>query len=105
MVIYVLLKKADIENNNSTSNQILSLFKLRPNYPCLNPSEKNWVYHGEYSSLTKECTRDDMRYEKIERFTTNLYDLYKENIILDSFPSYDVNELKKEKIYLWIFYD
>lgn len=95
------IKKGDIENNNSTSNQILSLFRLRPNYPCINPNEKNWVYHGNYSTFTKICTRDDIRYENIDKFTTNLYDLYKDNDILSSFPSYDVNELKKEKIYFF----
>ena len=95
------IKKADIENKNSTSNQILSLFRLRPSYPCMNPNEKNWVYHGDYSTFTKRCTRDDIRYEKIDQFNTNLYDLYKDNNILSSFPTYDVNELKKEKIYFY----
>ena len=77
------------------------MFRLRPNYPCINPNEKNWVYHGNYSTFTKICTRDDIRYENIDKFTTNLYDLYKDNDILSSFPSYDVNELKKEKIYFF----
>mgnify|MGYP006988908070 CR=1 FL=1 len=95
------ITKANIENNNNNSNQILSLFKIRPNYPCINLIEKNWIYHDDLSPLTKFCTKNDDRYEKIDKFNTNFYDLYKDNNILEVLPSYDENELKKEKIYLY----
>ena len=95
------ITKANIENNNNNSSQILSLFKIRPNYPCINPIEKNWIYHDDLSPLTKFCTKNDDRYEKIDKFNTNFYDLYKDNNILEVLPSYDENELKKEKIYLY----
>ena len=95
------IKKTDIKNNNENSSQILSLFKVRPDYPCINPNEKNWNYHGDLSPLTKFCTESDKRYEKIDKFNINLYDLYKENNILKTLPSYDENELRKEKVYLY----
>jgi hypothetical protein len=95
------LKIDDIRNNNSNNSKILSLFKIRPGYPCTNPNEKNWVYHGDLAPLTKICTEEDKRFEKIDKFNTNLYDLYKENNILTTLPSYNENELKKERIYLY----
>jgi hypothetical protein len=95
------IKRKDIENNNNTSEQILSVFKLRPNYPCVNPMEKNWIYHGDLAPLTKFCTKNDFRYEKIDKFNTTLYDLYKDNDILNILPNYDVDELKKENVYLY----
>ena len=95
------LSKADIENNNDNSSQILSLFRLRPNYPCLNPNEKNWIYYGDLSPLTKMCTNNDKRFEKIDKFKTNLYDLYNQNNILKTLPDYDENELKNETIYFY----
>jgi hypothetical protein len=95
------IKKADIENNNDNSNQILSLFRLRPNYPCLNPIEKNWVYHEDLWFLSYNCTKEDHRYEQINGYDTNLFDLYKENNILNILPGYDENILKTEKIYLY----
>ena len=95
------ITKADIENNDDNSTQILSLFRLRPDNPCLNPIEKNWVYHGDLWFLTQTCTNKDNRYEKIDNFVTNLYDLYKENNILNTLPNYDENKLKNEKIYLY----
>ena len=97
------ITKADIENNNDndTSNQILSLFRLRPNYPCLNPIEKNWVYHDDLWFLSYYCTKEDYRYEQIDKYNTNLYDLYIENNILNTLPSYDENILKNQTIYFY----
>ena len=69
------ITKTDIENNDDNSTQILSLFRLRPSNPCLNPIEKNWVYHGDLWFLSQTCTNKDNRYEKIDNFDTNLYDL------------------------------
>ena len=92
---------SNIENNNGNSSQILFLFRLRPDYPCINPNEKNWNYHGDLSPLTKLCTESDTRYERIDKFNTNLFDLYKENNILSTLPSYNENELRKESIYLY----
>ena len=92
---------SNIGNNNDKSSQILFLFRLRPDYPCINPNEKNWNYHGDLSPLTKLCTESDTRYERIDKFNTNLFDLYKENNILSTLPSYDENELRKENVYLY----
>ena len=92
---------SNIGNNNGNSSQILFLFRLRPDYPCINPNEKNWNYHGDLSPLSKLCTESDIRYERIDKFNTNLYDLYKENNILSTLPSYNENELRKESIYLY----
>jgi hypothetical protein len=92
---------SNIGNNNDKSSQILFLFRLRPDYPCINPNEKNWNYHGDLSPLTKLCKESDKRYERLDKFSTNLYDLYKENNILSTLPSYDENELRKERIYLY----
>jgi hypothetical protein len=95
------IKKDNIGNNTDNSSQILTLFKIRPNYPCIDPNEKNWNYHGDLLPLTKICTESDKRYERIDKFNTNLYDLYKDNNILTTLPSYDENVLKNESIYLY----
>jgi hypothetical protein len=95
------IKKDNIGNNTDNSSQILTLFKIRPNYPCIDPNEKNWNYHGDLLPLTNICTESDKRYERIDKFNTNLYDLYKDNNILTTLPSYDENVLKNESIYLY----
>ena len=98
---YCPIKKSDIEYDKNNSSQILYFFKIRPNYPCINPSEKNWVYNGDLSPLTKYCTKEDKRYERIDKFNTTLYDLYKGNNILEKLPSYDEKQLKNETVYLY----
>ena len=45
------------------------------------------------------CSSD--LYEQINGYDTNLFDLYKENNILNILPGYDENILKTEKIYLY----
>ena len=92
---------SNIGNNNGNNSQILFLFRLRPDYPCINPNEKNWNFHGDLSPLTKLCTESDKRYERIDKFNTNLYDLYKENNILSTLPTYNETELRNESVYLY----
>jgi hypothetical protein len=98
---YCFNEKTEMLTLPINDSQIVFLFRLRPDYPCINPNEKNWNYHGDLSPLTKLCTESDKRYERIDKFNTNLYDLYKENNILSTLPSYDENELRKENVYLY----
>ena len=102
----------DIENIFSPSNedssdrkniQILSIFKLSENTPCINPEETTWTYHYVLEPESQECITSikdkiyDNRYEKLTQFITTKYDLYKDN----SIKNYNIMESKTEKVYLY----
>jgi len=94
------------KNNNNENSQILSIFKITETKPCMNPNQKDWenVYKLEYP--VKKCTKVnnnlyDFRYEKLDNFITNKYDLYENNDIIHNYPSDSYRMLKLLKIYLW----
>ena len=99
------LNKNITENNNENS-QILSIFKITETRPCMNPNQKDWenVYKLEYPG--KNCTKVnnqlyDFRYEKLENFVTNKFDLYENNGIIQNYPSNLHSKLKDKKLYLY----
>lgn len=114
--------KEDLENffdighlgyNNSSDDeegQILSIFKINQNLPCLNPSEKFWDYHYILEPDNQRCKTEiknevyDKRYELLSNYTLSKYDLYKENSIMEKMPYIDeasLNKIKNDKVYLF----
>ena len=114
--------KEDLENlfdignlgyNNSLNeeeDQILSIFKINQNLPCLNPSEKFWDYHYILEPENQRCKTEiknevyDKRYELLSNFTLSKYQLYKENSIMEKMPYIDeasLNKIKNDKVYLF----
>jgi len=96
----------NITENNNENIQILSIFKITETKPCMNPNQKDWenVYKLEYPS--KKCTKVnnqlyDFRYEKLENFVTNKFDLYDNNGIIQNYPSNSYSKLKDKKLYLY----
>ena len=96
----------NITENNTENSQILSIFKITETRPCMNPNQKDWenVYKLEYPS--KKCTKVnnqlyDYRYEKLENFVTNKFDLYDNNGIIQNYPSNLHSKLKDKKLYLY----
>ena len=102
----------DIENIFSPSNsdsinrkntQILSIFKLSEDIPCINPEETTWTYHYVLEPESQKCISSikdkiyDNRYEQFTRFITTKYDLYSDNNI----KNYNIMESKTEKVYLY----
>ena len=72
----------------------------------MNPNQKDWenVYKLEYPG--KNCTKVnnqlyDFRYEKLEKFITNKFDLYDNNGIIQNYPSNLHSKLKNKKLYLY----
>ena len=96
-------------NNNNNNETIFSIFRLDQVNPCINVSQRNWVYYGDLIPFTMKCTYQikeelyDSKYEKISNFNISLYQLYKENFVLESLPNYYEYEylLKKEIAYLY----
>ena len=90
---------------NDDNNEILSIFKLDQKYPCMNSNHKNWNFNGDLQVYADECSNKirnelyDFRYKKIN-ITTNQYDLYKENDLLDDMEQFEINtdKLKNEKV-------
>ena len=96
----------NITENNTENSQILSIFKITETKPCMNPNQKDWenVYKLEYPP--KNCTKVnnqlyDFRYEKLENFVTNKFDLYDNNGIIQNYPSNSYSKLKDKKLYLY----
>ena len=68
---------------------------------------KKLEFYGRFTSVWRGTSKIkgelyDYRYKKIN-ITTNQYDLYKDNNILDSMEQMDfnINELKYEKVYFF----
>jgi hypothetical protein len=59
-----------------------------------------YIYQNDFLNETRKTIIKIIHF-KSDKFNTNLYDLYKENNILTTLPSYNENELKKERIYLY----
>ena len=59
-----------------------------------------YIYQNDFLNETRKTIIKIIHF-KSDKFNTNLYDLYKENNILTILPSYNENELKKERIYLY----
>ena len=124
------INKIDIENNKYDSNenffylssnkfyysnidtdgQILSIFKLSQNYPCINPAERHWDYYYFLEQKNKRCTTElkniiyDNRFELISNFTTKMYQLYLENSILGKLryiEEIDLNKIKNDNVYFY----
>ena len=94
------------KNNNTENNQILSIFKLTEYKPCWNPYEKMWKQDYDREFPFKKCSKInnniyDNRYEKLENFVTNKYDLYYDNNIINNYPKKTFSQLEKTKVYLW----
>ena len=79
-------------------------------YPYINPSEKCWEYYYEEEQESKKCETfikhnsilyDDFRNEKLYRFYTSKYNLYKSNFILEHIKNYNESELKSDYVYLY----
>ena len=95
---------------NNESEKIFSIFRLDQNTPCINISQKNWIYYGDLKPFSMKCTSKikdklyDFEYEKISNFNISLYQLYKENYVLESLPNYYEYEylLKNKMVYLYI---
>ena len=94
-----------LDKNNTENSQILSIFKITETIPCMNPNQKDWenVYLLEYPA--KVCTKVndivyDIRYEKLDNFVTNKYNLYASNDIIYDYPSNIYWRLEETKIYL-----
>ena len=81
-----------------SDNQILSIFKLSEDTPCLNPKEKTWKYHYKLEPKSKNCItkindqKYDNRYIQLSKFSTSKYDLYNDNGIIDFDEEYSNNE-------------
>ena len=105
--------KLDYLNNKSNDNsdeQILSIFRLNQKEPCIYPIEKYWDYHYILEEENKRCTKEikskyyDDRYLLLSNFTTNKYDLYKENAISEKISYIDdvsLDKIKNDKIYFF----
>jgi hypothetical protein len=94
------------KNNNTENNQILSIFKLTEYKPCWNPYEKMWKQDYVREFPFKKCSKInnniyDNRYEKLENFVTNKYDLYYDNNIINNYPKKTFSQLERTKVYLW----
>ena len=96
----------NITENNTENSQILFIFKITEKRPCMIPNQKDWenVYKLEYPF--KKCTKlnnqlYDFRYEKLENFVTNKFDLYDNNGIIQNYPSNTYSKLKDKKLYLY----
>ena len=91
----------DSINRNNT--QILSIFQLSENTPCINPEEKAWTYHYILEPQTQQCTTSikdtlyDNRYEKLTWFNTTKHNLYRDNDLW----YYTNKELAKENVFLY----
>ena len=97
-------------SNNDTDGQILSIFKLSQNYPCINPAERYWDYYYILEQKNKRCTTElkniiyDNRFELISNFTTKMYQLYLENSILGKLryiEEIDLNKIKNDNVYFY----
>ena len=97
--------KINISKDNN--EKILSIFKLNQYFPCMYPDEKNWTYHYILEQPSKECKNEikgnktDFRYEKLTKYISTKYQLYKDNLILDNLVNYNENILKNEEVYLY----
>lgn len=89
--------------NRLNYSQILTLFKIHENYPCIHPSEKNWHYNHILQD-TRTCHTKilgellDYRYRRMSTISTIKYDLYKDNGIKSEYNKYI---LEKETVYLY----
>ena len=95
-----------LNNNNIENSKIISIFKITETKPCMNPNQKDWenVYKLEFP--VKKCTAVnnnlyDFRYEKLDNFVTNKFDLFENNGIINNYPSSSFSKLKGKKLYLW----
>ena len=95
-----------LDKNNTENSKILSIFKITETKPCMNPNQKDWenVYKLEYP--VKKCTKVnnriyDFRYEKLDNFVTNKFDLFENNGIIQNYPSSYFSKLEDKKLYLW----
>ena len=96
----------NITENNIENSQILSIFKITETKPCMNPNQNDWENVHKLEYQTEKCTKVnnssyDFRYEKLENFVTNKYDLYENNGIIKNYPSNSYSKLKDKKLYLW----
>ena len=89
--------------NRLNYSQILTLFKIHENYPCIHPSEKNWHYNHILQD-TRTCHTKilgellDYRYRRMSTISTIKYELYKDNGIKDEYNNYI---LEKETVCLY----
>lgn len=79
-------------SNNNLENQIISIFQISEDYPCIYPGEKTWSYNYDLEPLDKTCSTpikgriNDDRYEKMINYNTTKEDLYKDNNIVNYGP-------------------
>ena len=82
----------------SSDNQILFLFKLYEDTPCLNPKEKTCQYHYKLETTSKNWTTkiNDQKYDKwyihLSKFAASKYDLYNDIGIIYFDKEYSNNE-------------
>ena len=95
---------------DDSEGQILSYFKLSEKLPCINPQERYWDYYYILEPKNQRCISRifdkiyDDRYELLSNFTTNKYDLYFENSIIEKlkYISYqDLNKLRFDNVFLY----
>ena len=94
------------DKNNTENSQILSIFKITETEPCMNPNQKNWQNFHKLEYPVQRCKKVnnyfyDFRYEKLENFVTNQFDLYENNGIIHNYHSDSFSELANVKLYLW----
>ncbi len=95
--------------NSRINNSILIKLKLSENNePCINPGEYSWNYHYELEPSSSRCQKSflnstvDYRYKFID--STNKYDIYKDNGIIDKtdhLPRYNRTIIQNENLNLY----
>ena len=97
------LNNNSLHINDNNNEQILSVFKLSENIPCIHPSENTWNYYYVLEPKSKKCTTkikrrtNDERYKKIDRISSTKYDLYRNN----SIRNYNEEKTRNEMVYLY----
>ena len=94
------------KSNDDGNSQIISVFKITETKPCMYPNEKEWKTPYKLEFPNKQCSpinnkKYDFRYEKLENFTTNKFDLYQNNKIIQYYPTDTFLALEREKVSLW----
>lgn len=105
------LNSIDFQNfSNGDEAQILTIFKLGQDLPCINPSEKVWDYYYELEPQDQRCSTKikgklfDDRFEELSNFTTNKLTLYNDNLItnkLKNINKINLEEMENHIIYIY----
>lgn len=109
----LFIEGLEIKSNyleDDSEGQILSYFKLSEKFPCINPQERYWDYYYILEPKNQRCTSRiidkiyDDRYELLSNFTTNKFDLYTQNSIVEKLNyinSQDLDKLKFDSVFLF----